>query len=233
MKNIGHDSIDDDYSKRQNNQDWEEVVRISSQNLDISGGVHDAMDALIVATRQQDSGDDRTHASNPPVDKATETCVDGEFAQLRLISWIPGDGGRREKMCGNFDHCGGVGCGGYGTCVSWRSHPLCPPQPKSVTSDHWRQVWPLHDAFSVNQNWQQVDTAADWISCSLPGLRWSFRGVRGSWSFRFCGGLPRGVAVLGDRRPFRHFWELSCMAHPRKGVFCAGRQTRRLSLCRN
>ena len=25
----------------------------------------------------------------------------------------------------------------------------------------------------------------------------------GSWSFRVCGGLPRGVAVLGDRRPFR------------------------------
>ena len=25
----------------------------------------------------------------------------------------------------------------------------------------------------------------------------------GSWSFRACGGLPRGVAVLGDRRPFR------------------------------
>ena len=28
--------------------------------------------------------------------------------------------------------------------VSWRSHPLCPRQPKSVTSDLWRQVWPLH-----------------------------------------------------------------------------------------
>ena len=28
--------------------------------------------------------------------------------------------------------------------VSWHSHPLCPRQPKSVTSDLWRQVWPLH-----------------------------------------------------------------------------------------
>ena len=25
----------------------------------------------------------------------------------------------------------------------WRSHPLCPRQPKSVTSDLWRQVRPL------------------------------------------------------------------------------------------
>ena len=41
------------------------------------------------------------------------------------------------------------------------------------------------------------------------------------------------VSLLGDRLPFRHFWELSCMAHPREGVFRAGRQTRRLSLCRN
>ena len=32
--------------------------------------------------------------------------------------------------------------------------------------------------FSGNQNWQQVQTAADWISCSLPGLRRPFRGVR-------------------------------------------------------
>ena len=34
------------------------------------------------------------------------------------------------------------------------------------------------DALSVNQNWQQVETAADWTSCSLPGLRRPFRGVR-------------------------------------------------------
>ena len=25
-----------------------------------------------------------------------------------------------------------------------RSHPLCPRRPKTVTSDLWRQVWPLH-----------------------------------------------------------------------------------------
>ena len=56
---------------------------------------------------------------------------------------------------------------------------------------------------SVNQNWQQVETAADWISCSLTGLMRPFRGVRGSVSFRLYGGLPRGVAVLGDRRPPR------------------------------
>ena len=36
----------------------------------------------------------------------------------------------------------------------------------------------LFDTSSVNQNWQQVETAADWISCSLPGLRRPFRGVR-------------------------------------------------------
>ena len=37
---------------------------------------------------------------------------------------------------------------------------------------------PFRRNSSVNQNWQQVETAADWISCSLPGLRRPFRGVR-------------------------------------------------------
>ena len=60
--------------------------------------------------------------------------------------------------------------------------------------------------FSVNQNWQQVESAASWKSCSLTGLRRPFRGVRGSWSFRLHGGLPRGVAVFCDRRPM-----LSCI----------------------
>ena len=63
-------------------------------------------------------------------------------------------------------------------------------------------------------------------SCSLPGLRRPFRGVRGSWSFRLCGGLPRDVAILGDRRPV-----LSCIAHLCEGIR-AGRQTGCLSLCR-
>ena len=48
-------------------------------------------------------------------------------------------------------------------------------------------------------------------SCSLPGLRRPFRRVRGSWSFRVCGGLPRGLAVL-ERNLYGHplaglFWE--------------------------
>ena len=53
-----------------------------------------------------------------------------------------------------------------------------------------------------------------------------FRTPRGSWSFRLCGGLPRDVAVLGDRRPV-----LSCIAHLCEGIR-AGRQIGRLSLCR-
>ena len=43
----------------------------------------------------------------------------------------------------------------------------------------------------------------------------------GSWSFRACGGLPRGIAAW---RPPTLSRELSCMAHPREGVFRAGRQ---------
>ena len=49
-----------------------------------------------------------------------------------------------ERRCGEILAIAVVLSGGYGTCVSWRSHPLCPRQPKSVTSDLWRQVWPLH-----------------------------------------------------------------------------------------
>ena len=76
--------------------------------------------------------------------------------------------------------------------------------------------------FSVNQNGQQVETAAGWISCSLTGLRRPFRGVRGSRSFRLSSGLPRGSALLGDRRPFLQ----RCLAavHTRAKGFRAGRQ---------
>ena len=49
----------------------------------------------------------------------------------------------------------------------------------------------------------------------------------GPWSFRLCGGLPRDVAVLGDRQPV-----LSCIAHLCEGIR-AGCQTGRLSLCRS
>ena len=72
-----------------------------------------------------------------------------------------------------------------------------------------RHLDPAQVALSVNQNWQQVETAASWKSCSLTGLRRPFRGVRGSWSFRLYGGLPRGVAVLCDRWPV-----LSCICTP-------------------
>ena len=42
-----------------------------------------------------------------------------------------------------------------------------------------------------------------WQSRKIEWI-WSFSSVsRGSWSFRACGGLSRGVAVLGDRRPLR------------------------------
>ena len=37
----------------------------------------------------------------------------------------------------------------------------------------------------------------------------------------------------GSWRPPAFLTELSCMAHTREGIFLAGRQTRRLSLCRN
>ena len=79
------------------------------------------------------------------------------------------------------------------------------PRGVAVLGD--RQL--VQGALSVNQNWQQVETAASWKSCSLTGLRRPFRGVLGSWSFRLYGGLPRGVAVLCDRRPM-----LSCTCTP-------------------
>ena len=61
---------------------------------------------------------------------------------------------------------------------------------------------------SVNQNWQQVETAADWIQLQL------------AWPEA---ALPRcaGVCLL-----------LSCIAHLSEGIR-AGRQTGRLSLCRD
>ena len=78
-------------------------------------------------------------------------------------------------------------------------------QPPARAQGHWD---PAKVPLSVIQNWQQVETAASWKSCSLPGLRRPFRGVRESWSFRLYGGLPRDVAELGDLRPV-----LSCIAH--------------------
>ena len=68
---------------------------------------------------------------------------------------------------------------------------------------------PAQVYLSVNQNWQQVEIAASWKSCSLTGLRRPFHDVRGSWPFRLYGGLPRGVAVLCDRWPV-----LSCICTP-------------------
>ena len=77
--------------------------------------------------------------------------------------------------------------------------------------------------FLVNQNGQQVETAAGWISCILTGLRRPFRGVRGGQrSFRLCGGLPRGSALLGDRQPFLQ--RCPAAVHTRAKGFRAGRQ---------
>ena len=81
---------------------------------------------------------------------------------------------------------------------------------------------------SVNQNGQQVETAArldklqlDWPEAALPRCAGGYR------SFRLRGDQLRGVAVLGDRQPsFQRF--LSCLAHPRE----VSRAGRRLSLCR-
>ena len=88
----------------------------------------------------------------------------------------------------------------------WQFHL---PRGVAVLGD--RQL--VQGALSVNQNWQQVETAASWKSCSVTGLRRPFRGVRGSWSFRLYGGLPRGVAVLCDRRPM-----LSCICTPARRI---------------
>ena len=82
---------------------------------------------------------------------------------------------------------------------------------------HWT------DALSVNQNWQQVETAADWISCSLLGLRRPFRGVR---RVMVVPCLRRPASrCRGSWRPPAFSTELSCKAHPREGIFRAGRQT--------
>ena len=46
-----------------------------------------------------------------------------------------------------------------------------------------------------------------------PGRRRSFRRVQKPWSFRLCDDLPRGVAVLGDRRSM-----LSCIFTPARRI---------------
>ena len=55
VKNIGFDSIDDDFSssdsKRQNYQDCEVVVRIENQNLD-----HDGKDELDLSSKTRMAG---------------------------------------------------------------------------------------------------------------------------------------------------------------------------------
>ena len=164
----------------------------------------------------------------------------------------------REKMCGNICHL--HKCLVYEENQNWQQVRNCselgklqfalpeaalPPCARRVmvvpcsaaaclAVSRFLATAGLFDDLSVNQNWQQVETAADWISCSLPGLRRPFRRV---WRVMVvpCSATAclACVAVLGDRRPFRHFWELSCMAHPREGISRAGRQTRRLSVCRN
>ena len=62
------------------------------------------------------------------------------------------------------------------------------------------QVWPLH-----RRPFGKPDLATGGNSSGLEKLHiaWPFRVYGGSWSFRASGGLPRGVAVLGDRRPSR------------------------------
>ena len=68
---------------------------------------------------------------------------------------------------------------------------------------------------------REPETAADWISCSLLGLRRPFRVYGGSWLFRACRGLPRGVAVLGVRRPFRRnlaAWHTRAKGHSAQAV---------------
>ena len=87
--------------------------------------------------------------------------------------------------------------------VSWRPHPLCPRQPKSVTSGLWLQLWPLHrhpfgKPDSSRWKLQRIWYAAACLAWGGPSAVFG-----GSWSFRACGGLPRGVAVLGDRQPLR------------------------------
>ena len=91
------------------------------------------------------------------------------------------------------------------------SFRLCDDLPCGVAVLGDRQL--VQGALSVNQNWQQVETAASWKSCSLTGLRRPFRGARGSWLFRLYGGLPRGVAVLCDRRPM-----VSCICTPARRI---------------
>ena len=88
---------------------------------------------------------------------------------------------------------------------------LCDSLPRGVAVLGDRPL--VQGALSVNQNRQQVESAASWKSCTLTGLRRPFRGVRGSWSFRLYGGLPRGVAVLCDRRPM-----LSCICTPARRI---------------
>ena len=54
-----------------------------------------------------------------------------------------------------------------------------------------------------------------WTMCNIkrPWPGGPFRSMRESWSFRLRGGLPRGVALLCDRRP-----TLSCICTPARRI---------------
>ena len=78
--------------------------------------------------------------------------------------------------------------------VSRRSHPLCPHRPKSVTSVHWRQVWPLHRYLVSNSI--VVVTESNWISfirSRLPSFWPSFWVLQPQLLFGLQGSSPRGL----------------------------------------
>ena len=85
--------------------------------------------------------------------------------------------------------------------VSWRSHPLCPRQPKSVTSDLWRQVWPLHrrpfgkPELAAGGNCSGLDKLQlAWPEAALP---WCAAGLCRSVFAAACLAVSRFLATAG------------------------------------
>ena len=85
--------------------------------------------------------------------------------------------------------------------VSWRSHPLCPRQPKSVTSDLWRQMWLLHRRFfgkaelAAGGNCSGLDKLQlAWLEAALP---WCAAGQGRSVLAAACLAISRYLATAG------------------------------------
>ena len=149
-----------------------------------------------------------THEQKEQWRKQTGRLRKSEFPQLR----------KHIRCTFKVQHCSSHGVlnrnagSGSSGCISVRS---CLSAAAANTSNASANAEPLvprprpgpldHVQVSCRTPSPNEQTRVKMPKCE-PGRRRPFRRMRKSWSFRLCGGLPRGVAVLGDRRPM-----LSCI----------------------